>query len=193
LDRATRYAPHLGADDNASGTAAVMELARRFAANPTRRSILVVNFGAEELGEWGSIFFVQYPPGPLDSVVAMVNFDMVGHLLAKRLEVFGVSTSPQWAGLLKGAATEQGMKLDLHDETVPRGYGSDHEAFAEAGIPVAHFYTGTHPAYHTAEDRPGIIDIDGMVRVVGLAESIIRTIGDSSAVLTPATRPHGKR
>jgi hypothetical protein len=93
MDPEAKDAIRHGADDNASGTAAVLELARRFHAHPARRPILFVNFSAEELGDLGSEYFVEHSPVPLDSIDAMLNFDMVGRLRNDKLIVYGVATA----------------------------------------------------------------------------------------------------
>jgi len=103
LDPQAGNAIRNGADDNASGTAAVLALARHFAARPARRSIVVANFTAEELGLLGSQWFVEHSPVPLDSIVAMVNFDMVGRLKNDRLIVYGVGTARELRALVDSA------------------------------------------------------------------------------------------
>ena len=92
-----------GADDNASGTAAVLDLARLLAANPPRRSVIFVNFSAEELGVLGSSWFVNHPPVPLERIVAMLNFDMVGRLRNDKLIVYGTSTATELKGIVDSA------------------------------------------------------------------------------------------
>jgi len=100
LDPDARGAVRRGADDNASGTAAVVELARLFAHNPPRRSIIFANFTGEEEGLLGSAYFVEHSPVPIDSVVAMVNFDMVGRMRNDKLIVYGVATATEFPALL---------------------------------------------------------------------------------------------
>ena len=103
LDPEAKDAIRHGADDNASGTAAVLELARRFHAAPARRSIIFVNFSGEELGDLGSEYFVDNPPVPLDSIDAMLNFDMVGRLRNDKLIVYGVTTATEMRGIVDSA------------------------------------------------------------------------------------------
>jgi hypothetical protein len=176
LDYPTR--PHLGADDNASGTAAVMALARRLADIPVRRPVMFVNFGAEELGLVGSRFFVGAPPIPVNSIVAMFNFDMVGRLRSRPLDVIGVGSSTDWVPLLDSARVATRMR---YTPTALVGAGSDHQSFAEAGVPVLFFHTGLHVDWHTRRDTIGKIDIDGIVRVLDFAERVIRAVGDRDA------------
>jgi aminopeptidase YwaD len=182
LDPWARDAIRNGADDNASGTAAVLELARQFAARPARRSIVFVHFTGEELGLLGSQWFVEHSPVSLDSVVAMVNFDMVGRLRNDRLIVYGVGTARELPALLDSANVEPKLRLN----PVADGFGpSDHSSFYAKGIPVLHFFTDLHEDYHRASDDFWKIDAVGEARVVALAERTVRAIADRPARLTP--------
>jgi hypothetical protein len=178
LDRSAATEPHLGADDNASGTAAVLELARRLSRAPTRRPVLFINFSAEEEGEIGSLIFVSNAPVPTDSIVAMFNFDMVGRLRSGRLMLYGLESSRNWRKLVDSANTEPKLSLDEHDELGPKGTGSDHDRFYSVGVPVLHFFTGLHADYHTRHDTSDRINFDGMVQVIDFAERVIREVGD---------------
>ena len=186
-DRTYATEPHLGADDNASGTAAILELARRFVNLPMRRPVLFVNFGSEELGEFGSSVFVENAPFPPDSMVAMFNFDMVGHLRGGKVQLYGLGSSGDWSRVIDRANAEDKLALDRHSELDPRGSGSDHDNFARAGVPVVHFFTGTHSAYHTKDDTVEQIDFDGMTKVIDFAEHVIRLVGDGA--VRPARAP----
>ena len=182
LDPEARDAIRNGADDNASGTAAVLELARRFAARPARRSVVVVNFTAEELGLLGSQWFVEHSPVPLDSIVAMLNFDMVGRLRNDRLIVYGTGTARELPALLDSGNVEPKLRLNA----VSDGFGpSDHSSFYAKGIPVLHFFTDLHEDYHRATDDVAKINAEGEARVVALAEHTARAIADRPARLTP--------
>jgi hypothetical protein len=182
LDPEARDVIRNGADDNASGTAAVLELARRFAARPARRSIVVANFSGEELGLLGSQWFVEHSPVPLDSTVAMLNFDMVGRLRNDRLIVYGTGTARELPALLDSANVEPKLKLDRMAD----GFGpSDHSSFYAKGIPVLHFFTDLHEDYHRATDDVWKIDALGEARVVALAERVARAIADRPSRLTP--------
>jgi hypothetical protein len=182
------HQPHLGADDNASGTAAVLELARRLAARPVRRSVILVNFGSEELGEFGSRAFVMRPPVLLDSIAAMVNIDMVGWLRRDRVYVYGLASSPEWRGLLNRANATTHLDEDLNYEHGLRNTGSDHDNFAASGIPAVHFTTGIHDAWHTIDDKVDRLDIPGEMRVINLIENLVRLIGDSAKFLPTPRR-----
>jgi hypothetical protein len=183
MDPEAKDAIRNGADDNASGTAAVLELARMFAERPARRSILVAHFSGEELGLLGSQFLVEHVPAPvtLDSIAAMVNFDMVGRLRNDRLIVYGVATARELPAILDSA----NVAPRLHISAQGDGFGpSDHSSFYAKGIPVLHFFTDLHDDYHRATDDVEKINAAGEARVVALAERVVRSIADRPARLT---------
>ena len=170
-----------GADDNASGTAAVLSLARRFARKPARRSIVFVNFTGEELGLLGSAWFVDHSPVPFDRVQAMLNFDMVGRLRNDKLIVYGVATATELKPVIDSASTGLGLKISA----VGDGFGpSDQSSFYAKNLPVLHFFTDLHDDYHRASDKSATIDPAGEVRVIDLAERIARSLADRRARLT---------
>jgi Tol biopolymer transport system component/Zn-dependent M28 family amino/carboxypeptidase len=157
---------HNGADDNASGTAAVLAAAERLkelvkdARN--RRTVYFVLFSGEESGIAGSSFFVAHPPVPLDRVRAMVNLDMVGDLRDDQLIAFGAESAPEWNAALESSAKPLGLKLTSKGD----GYGpSDQTSFYTAKIPVLHFFTGAHERYHTPGDDAGSVNFAGGARV----------------------------
>jgi Zn-dependent M28 family amino/carboxypeptidase len=164
-----------GADDNASGTAAVLELARRLAAHPTRRSVLVVHFDAEELGLLGSKAFVARPPVPRGAVRLMVNFDMVGRLRGRTLFVEVDRGGRALAALVDSAARADSLRATSTAGTKGR---SDHATFDEWGVPAVALFTGYHDDYHSATDVPSRVNVRGIRRVVDVAESIVRTVAD---------------
>ena len=169
-----------GADDNASGTAAVLELARMLRAAPPRRSVLFALFSGEELGLLGSQYLVEHAPVPVDRMVAMVNFDMVGRLRANKLIVYGVETAREMRALVDSA--NQGA-LDIRG--VGDGFGpSDHSSFYARGMPVLHLFTDLHDDYHRTTDDVERIDAAGMARVVDFAARTVRRIADRPARLT---------
>lgn len=183
---------HNGADDNASGTAALLEIARTMASGrPPARSVLFLAFTGEEKGLWGSSRFVADPTIPLERAVAMLNLDMVGRLAENRLTVFGMATAPEWEELVRSEnrALDQPMELAL----APDGYGpSDHASFYGAGIPVLHFFTNTHTEYHRPEDDWDRINADGLERVTDLTRRVARRLaggeGARVASLSPVER-----
>ena len=159
---------HPGADDNASGTAAVMELARLLAARRAelKRSVIFLTFSGEELGLLGSEYYAAHPLWPLDKTVAMLNLDMVGRVRDSKLFVGGTGTSPAFPRILEAANT-----TGLHLESSRSGYGaSDHTSFYVKDIPVLFFFSGLHPDYHRASDTPDKIDAADEARVTDLAE-----------------------
>lgn len=192
LDPNRKDAVRRGADDNASGTAAVLELARLFAAAPPKRSLLFVTFSGEELGLLGSEYFVTHSPLPLDSAVAMVNFDMVGRLRDDKLIVYGVATAAELPALVDSAnlapnAHRPGSPWNtpLRVTALGDGFGpSDHSSFYARGIPVLHFFTDLHEDYHSAGDVPSKINAAGEAHVVDVAERVIRAIADRPSRLT---------
>jgi hypothetical protein len=170
---------HNGADDNASGTVALVELARRFAGRsqkPPRRLVFIA-FTAEELGLIGSARYVKEPVFPLEKTVAMFNLDMVGRLKDDKLSIFGSGTSPRWEPELKALNEQAGFKLTFK----PEGFGpSDHSSFYGKKIPVLHFFTNNHPDYHRPTDDWDKINVDGMLRVVDMLEQmIVQTLQNS--------------
>ena len=170
-----------GADDNASGTAAVLALAARFARQPARRSVIVANFSGEEQGLLGSSYFVDHTPVPIDSIDAMLNFDMVGRLRNDKLLVFGVATATEWPSILDLANTQPKLAIAGQGD----GFGpSDHSSFYARNIPVLHFFTDQHEDYHRVSDVPERINAGGEARVVALAERIARDVADRPARLT---------
>ncbi len=172
-----------GADDNASGTAVVLELARTLAANPPRRSVVFVLFSGEELGLLGSLHFVSNAPVALDSVQAMVNFDMVGRLRNDRLIVYGTGTAAEMP-VLVDSANIGAAPLTL--ATVPDGFGpSDHASFYAKGIPVLHLFTDLHEEYHRSTDVASTVNVPGTERVARYAERITRLLADRRDRLTP--------
>ena len=164
-----------GADDNASGTAAVLALARRLAQRPTRRPIIVAHFSGEEEGLLGSAYMAEHPPVPIRQMVAMLNFDMVGRLRDDRVIVYGMATATGMRDIVDSANLTVGLKLSL----VPDGTGpSDHASFYLKDMPVLHFFTDVHPDYHRATDDADKINVAGLVRVVDLAERATRIVAD---------------
>jgi hypothetical protein len=183
-----------GADDNASGTAAVLELARLFAARAAKRSLLFVAFSGEEMGLLGSEYFVTNSPLPLDSVVAMVNFDMVGRLRDDKLIVYGVATATELPALLDSAnqaatARSSSSRVPWRDPlritALGDGYGpSDHSSFYARSVPVLHFFTDLHEDYHRAGDVVNKINAAGEAHVVDVAEAAIRAIANRPSRLS---------
>jgi hypothetical protein len=184
---------HNGADDNASGTSLVLELARQMSKGPRpKRTVVFALFGAEELGVLGSRHFVEDRPPGLSHIVAMLNADMVGRMRDDHLIVEGAETSTAWAPILLSSAEGLGMRID----TTADGFGaSDHTSFYTAGIPIANFFTGVHDEYHTPEDDADLIDADGMRRIATFALRFLRAVADrpeAPAYVRPEPHEHGE-
>jgi hypothetical protein len=153
-------AVHNGADDNASGTAGVIEIGEKFAEiqPKLKRSIILFNFDAEERGLLGSKHFIENPLVDVKNIVAMLNMDMVGHLTENALTIGGTGTSPIFEELLNDLNKKYSIDLKLS----PEGYGpSDHANFYTKDIPVLFFFTGTHDDYHKPTDDFAIINLHG--------------------------------
>ncbi|MGQ9656928.1 MAG: M20/M25/M40 family metallo-hydrolase [Fimbriimonadales bacterium] len=177
---------HYGADDNASGTAAVMELARLLAQNRDRlkRSVLVIAFSAEEEGLLGAEHFLRNPIVPRENIVAMLNFDMVGRMSNNRVSVSGVGTAAEWEDTLRAANTE-GLTLQLSQSA---SGGSDHMPFMRREIPVLFFFTGMHPDYHRPSDTWEKINYEGQAQIVAMAERVVYALANRAERLQ-FTRP----
>ena len=169
---------HHGADDNASGTAGVLELARLAAKNKQefKRSVLFMTFAGEELGLFGSSNFVNHPTVPLNSITAMINMDMIGRLNNDRLLVGGVGTSPSFKPWLEELNKATQLKLEYSES----GYdASDHMSFNAKKIPVLFFFSGLHSDYHKPSDTSDKINADGAVRILSLAYTSLDKIASN--------------
>lgn len=173
-------AVHHGADDNASGVAAVLELAGKFAREKSKRTIVFVAFTAEEFGLIGSKAFVSEPPFGLKNATAMFNFDMVGRLNAEKdLTVGGVGTALETQALVDSLV--HGFNVKISKE----GYGpSDHASFYGENIPVIYFTTGVHDQYHTPKDTYDRINLAGEKAIVETSYNLIKAVANRSKKLT---------
>ncbi|PYQ47698.1 MAG: hypothetical protein DMF59_18180, partial [Acidobacteria bacterium] len=171
------HAIHNGADDNASGTVAVLLAARKiahdFASAKNHRTFVAVLFSAEEAGLGGSSWFVDHSPVPLDHVIAMVNLDMVGMLRDDQLVALGADTAPQWRSALDPAAVAAHLNLAARGD----GYGpSDQTSFYAKRIPVIHFFTGAHERYHTPDDKWNTLNYEGASRVTEFTTDVVERL-----------------
>ena len=165
---------HNGADDNASGTATLLEVARRLAttAQKPRRRIVFIAFTGEERGLLGSAHYVRQPRFPLENTVAMFNLDMVGRLTDEKLMVYGTGTAKEFEPLVEKLCQHYNFKLTKH----PGGFGpSDHSSFYAKKIPVLHLFTGTHSDYHRPSDDSPKINVEGMRRVTDMLVDVVQT------------------
>ena len=167
---------HNGADDDASGSAGILELARVMAHEPKlRRNLIFIGFDGEEMGLLGSSHYVSEPTVPLEKIRTMVNFDMIGRLKADRYAVFGTHSAKEFAKLVK----QIGDKYELEYST-PTGMagGSDHMPFAWRAIPTLFAFTGMHKDVHQPEDDWEKIDGEGAARVLAMWHDIIRELAN---------------
>jgi Zn-dependent M28 family amino/carboxypeptidase len=168
--------PHVGADDNASGSAAVLAIAETLSKQPVRRRhLLVALWSAEEIGLVGSSAFVNSPPVPVDQLAAYLNFDMVGRMRDNRLAVQATGTSPAWASLLERANVAAGFDLSLQEDPYQP---TDVATFNQAGVPSLNFTTGAHVDYHKPSDTADKINFEDLDRVASLASTVVRRLMD---------------
>ncbi len=166
---------HNGADDNASGTALVMELAQRLVArpDPLPRRVVFALFSGEERGLLGSKRYVEDPPFPLTSTIAMLNYDMIGRLEDDRLEVLGTGSAPDFEDLIRALGRSSQFKVQSVRSVNDGRGGSDHQPFFVAGVPVLFLHTGLHEEYHRPSDDFETINFPGMVRIANLSELLL--------------------
>jgi hypothetical protein len=168
---------HHGADDNASGTSGLLELADGLGRSRRRfkHSMVFVAFAAEETGLLGSNYYTAHPACPLDQTLAMVNLDMIGRVSKNKLYVGGTGTSPGFKKLLEDANRQVGFELSYSAS----GYGaSDHMAFTVRNVPVLFFFSGLHSDYHKPSDTWEKIDATDGARVVELVARVARALDD---------------
>ena len=186
---------HNGADDNASGVAAVLELAGSFMGaaagverKPTggvssplavsdvpknKRGLIVAFWSGEEMGLLGSSHFADRPPVPLTNIVAYLNFDMVGRLQTNKLTLQGIGSSTVWPKLIERRNVAAGFNITLMDDPF---LPSDTTAFYPKGVPVLAFFTGSHDDYHRPSDDIDTLEYDGIERIAKLAQAITRDL-----------------
>lgn len=161
---------HHGADDNASGVAVVLELARRVAEKPRDRPVLVGFWAGEELGLLGSTAFVDTERVPSDDLIAYINFDMVGRMRDERLSLQATGSSSVWPRLVE--QTNVVVGLDIQPQEDPY-LPTDSSAFYQYGVPSLNFFTGSHDDYHRPTDTIETLNYDGMARVTQFADLLL--------------------
>lgn len=182
---------HNGADDNASGTAAVLELARRIAEGPRpKRRMIFICFSGEERGLIGSNHYVLHPVVPLDDTVAMINFDMIGNLKNNVVEVNGVGTAEEFRDIVTKADEATPINITIVDGAFA---GSDHLPFYLKQIPVMFCFTGMTSIYHTPDDDFKTLNIEGAVSVIDYSEQLLRGIDRLEKAPTFIAAQSGKR
>ncbi|MEP1032843.1 M20/M25/M40 family metallo-hydrolase [Ekhidna sp.] len=176
---------HNGADDNASGVAAMMHLARVLAKKELNRDVLFIGISGEEKGLWGSNYFTKNPTIDLSKVNFMINMDMVGRLdEEKGLATNGTGTSPIWNWLLDEVNADS-LKLIKSESGVGP---SDHTSFYLQDIPVLHFFTGQHEDYHKPGDDMEKINMQGILKVASLIERMIVLMDDDEKIAFTKTK-----
>jgi hypothetical protein len=168
---------HHGADDNASGTSAVLAIADLLARSPQprRRHVVFGFWSAEEIGLVGSNAFVTTPPVPIDQLSAYINLDMVGRMDNNRLSVQATGTSPVWARLLERVNVAAGFDLSIQPDPYQP---SDVASFNQAGVPSLMLFTGSHPDYHKPSDTADKINYDDLDRIVAFGAALVRSLAD---------------
>lgn len=172
---------HNGADDNASGTAAVLEIARILGSRRPlpARTIVFVLFSGEEEGSLGSAHYADHPAVPMDSTLAMLNLDMVGRMRERRLQALGARSAVEWQPLLDSVNT--GIRLDLRASG--DGWGpSDHATFFARRRPVLHFFTDLHEDYHRPSDDWEKISAEGVALVADFVAELTRRLATRPAL-----------
>jgi Peptidase family M28/PDZ domain/PA domain len=164
---------HGGADDNASGTAAVLAVADTLSKERRRRNVVFNFWSGEELGLLGSSAFTSSPPIPLADIEAYLNFDMVGRMQDNRLNVQASGSSPVWDKLIEQANVKAGFDLRLQPDPYQP---TDVQTFNMASIPSLNFFTGSHVDYHKPSDTPDKIDYEDLDRIVDFAVAILRRL-----------------
>lgn len=163
---------HNGADDNATGTAAVIELARRFNKRDKKpgRRLVFICFTAEEMGLLGAIHYCENPLFPLETTAAMINFDMIGWLRDNKLTLYNWNSSAQLDPVFDSANADFGFDLNKP----PRAFaGSDHLPFNQRDVPNVFIHTGQTAVYHTPEDDFETLDCEGALKVIDYSEKVV--------------------
>jgi hypothetical protein len=176
-DKADLNKIHHGADDNASGTAAVLAIAQALAKQPRKRNLLLTFWSGEELGLLGSAAFVAKPPVPVEQMAAYINFDMVGRVNDNKLTVQATGSSATWPKLLEQANVAAGFDLVLQEDPYQP---TDVSSFNGAGVPCLTFFTGAHTEYHKPTDTADKVNFEDLDRVAELGASIARRLMDTA-------------
>lgn len=186
---------HFGADDNASGSAAVLAAGAALAASPRHRNVLLAFWSGEELGLLGSAAFIARPPVPLDELAAYLNFDMVGRMQDNKLTVQAVGTSAGWGKIIEQTNVLAGFDLLLQADPYQP---TDVANFNSASVPCLTFFTGVHADYHRPTDTADKIDYEDLDRVADFAVAIVRRVDSGQAApeftkVDQALQPGGGR
>jgi hypothetical protein len=174
---------HPGADDNASGVAVLLELARALAAGEKpRRTLVFAAFTAEEEGRLGSKFYAAHPgPYPLDKVIGVVNLDTVGRLGTQKLSILGTGTAAEWPHIFRGAGFVTGVESRNIAESAE---ASDQLSFIEKGVPAVQIFSGPHADYHRPGDTAEKIDGPGLVKVATFVKEAVVYLAERPSPMT---------
>jgi hypothetical protein len=173
---------HPGADDNASGVAVLLELARAMKDERPRRTVVFLAVTGEEAGRLGSKRWVAGPSSRSAArTLAAVNLDTVGRLGAGKLQVLGTGTAGEWIHAVRGASWVTGVETKAVPETLE---SSDHVSFVEAGIPAVQLFTGPHADYHRPSDTAEKVDVPGLAKVAAVAKEVVSWLGGREQPLT---------
>jgi aminopeptidase N len=173
---------HPGADDNASGVAVLIELAKALAAQEKpQRTIVFVAFSGEEEGVLGSKYYVEHPPFPLDRTIGVINLDTVGRLFDKKVSVLATGSASEWQHIFRGAGFVTGVEPRL----IPEGLeSSDQKSFIDKGVPAVQIFTDPHADYHRPGDTADRVDGPGLVKVATFVKEGIVYLGEREQPLT---------
>ncbi len=170
---------HPGADDNASGTAGVMELARYFAKQPRqKRGILFLNFAGEEQGLLGSAYYADHPVLPLAKAVTMINLDMIGRMRDNKLYIGGAASGSNLKPMLEKVIPTSGLKVDYAGGSSEGS--SDHTSFTSHQVPALFFFSGLHSDYHKPSDTWDKIDAPASVKLLAMVVEVAQALRDTA-------------
>ncbi len=186
---------HPGADDNASGVAVLLELARVLAkTEKPRRTVIFIAFTAEEAGLLGSQYYVQHARQyPVRKIMGVINLDTVGRLFKNKLMVIHATTAREWPFIFNGIGYVTGVPIQIVTQNLD---ASDQVSFIEAGVPGVQLFSGAHLDYHRPSDTPDKLDYEGLVKVALVASEAVNYLAQRPEPLTatiPGTRPHARQ
>ncbi len=182
---------HYGADDNASGVAVLLELARVLGRElKPERSVIFVAFTGEEAGKRGSRYYLaKEKKYPAEKCMGMINLDTVGRLRDGKLLVLGGSSAREWSHIFRGAGFVTGVEVEMVSEDLD---SSDHSSFLQAGIPAVQLFSGPHLDYHRPTDTADKIDAAGLVKVADLSREVIEYLANRKEPMTTTLKPSTK-
>jgi hypothetical protein len=173
---------HPGADDNSSGVAVMLELAKALAAgSPPQRTLAFVAFSGEESGLQGSRYYADHPPFPLEKIIGVINLDTVGRLHDRKVSVIATGTATEWQHIFRGAGFTTGVEGRMIPDSLE---SSDQKSFIDRGVPAVQIFTDPHPDYHRPGDTADKVDAAGLVRVATFVKEAIAYLGERAEPLT---------